>query len=360
MKGVGNETKNENNCLRTDRQLNLSKCDVIKVLMMLTVMFYHCICLWARGGWFNQAPAQPSVLLAFLCEWFNSFHIYVFAFVSGYLFFYLKYEKEKYQSIKKYIINRTIRLLIPYTVVAIIWVIPFYVFYYNPNPIDIITRFGFATSPHQLWFLIMLFGVSCIFYVCADLFYKKSLVFGIFFAILFYGIGIIGGRMLPNVFQIWTACKYILFYYMGFAFRKYKNNILYKIPWIVYFAVDIAVFVFYFYVVAVQEGMVFKLLNVVLNPICNILGTLMIVIGISKFNYEKLQSTKIYAFLVKHNFVMYLFHQQLLYISITLLNNKISTPLMVMINFVATFSISALIAVAVSKIPKVKNIFGYK
>ena len=350
----------ENNHLQTDKQLNLSKCDVIKVLMMLTVMFYHCICLWSRSGWFNQAPSQPSAILAYLCGWFNSFHIYVFAFVSGYLFFYLKYEKGKYKSIKTYISNRGIRLLVPYIATAIIWVIPFYVFYYDTNTMDIINRFALATSPNQLWFLVMLFGVSCMFYICSDLLYKKNFLFGIVLVLIFYGIGTIGGILLPNIFQIWTVCKYMLFYYMGFVFRKYKNNVFYRIPWIVYFVVDIMVFAFYFYFTTMQEGVIFKLLNIVLNPICNILGTLMVVIGISKFKYEKIQNTKIYIFLVKHNFVMYLFHQQLIYISISLLNYKVSTPLMVLVNFMFSFLVSALIAIVLSKIPKDKNNFGYK
>ena len=57
---------------------------------------------------------------------------------------------------------------------------------------------------------------------------------------------------------------------------------------------------------------------------------------------------------------MYLFHLQLIYVAISLLNNKLSTPLMVIVNFAVSFVVSALIAFILSKIPKVKNVFGYK
>ena len=77
------------------KQLDLDKCNVIKVFMMLAVILTHCISLWSKSGWFVYTPEKHSEILAFLCDWFGTFHIYVFIFVSGYLFCYLKYEKKR-------------------------------------------------------------------------------------------------------------------------------------------------------------------------------------------------------------------------------------------------------------------------
>ena len=143
--------------MRDERYLSLDKCDVIKVTMMLCVMFYHCICLWSGGNWFVERPAESSKFLEILCAFFNTFHIYVFAFVSGYIFYFLKYEKLRYNNFINDICSRAKRLLLPYAVTSIFWVIPFYVYFFDTDAKQIFLRFGLATSPNQLWFLVMLF-----------------------------------------------------------------------------------------------------------------------------------------------------------------------------------------------------------
>jgi len=342
-----------------NKTLDLSKCDIIKVFMMLSVMFYHCICLWTRGGWFNQAPQTSSDVLAFACSLFNSFHIYVFVFVSGYLFYYLKYEKQRYNAFFRDVLHRSKRLLLPYLVASIFWVIPFYIYYFSPTPFEVFEKFGLATSPSQLWFLIMIFVVFVIFYLMSDVFYKCGYG-GVLLSILIYIAATLGGYFIPNLFQIWTAGKYIFFYYMGFAFRKYNNNVLYKIPWTCYFIIFALLLSFNFFYVSNQDGIIFELIKLAIVPVTNTFGVLTVIIGLSKFEFSKIKNTKIYSLLSKHNFVMYLLHQQLIYITISLFNYKVSTPLLVLINFVFSFSLSLLLSVLISKIPFVKKAFGYK
>ena len=340
--------------------LELDHCDVIKVFMMLSVMFYHCICLWSKGGWFNQPPAQSSQFLAFLCAWLNSFHIYVFTFVSGYLFFYLKYEKQKYNSFLKDALHRGKRLLIPYICASVFWVIPFYVHYNSPKTLTVVKNFALAISPNQLWFLVMIFMVFVIFYLLSNVFEKYNIVVGFLLSVAIYGISWVGAFIFPNLFQIWTAGKYIFFYYMGFAFRKYRDNILYKIPWICYFVVHIALLSVHFFYVSNKETTFFKLSGIALSPVISTFGVLMVVVGLSKFKYVRLKENKVFLLLSKHNFFMYLVHQQIIYVVISLLNNRVSTPLLVLLNFVVSFSISLLFGVLISKIPIVKKAFGYK
>ena len=343
-----------------NKTLDLSKCDVIKVFMMLSVMFYHCICLWSRGGWFNQAPQTSSNVLAFACSLFNSFHIYVFVFVSGYIFYYLKYEKNRYNSFLRDVLHRSKRLLLPYLVASVFWVIPFSIYYFSPTPLDVFKNFGLAMAPSQLWFLIMIFVVFVIFYLISDVFNRCGYVSGVLLSILIYVVSTLGGYFIPNLFQIWTAGKYIFFYYMGFAFRKYSNNVLYKIPWLCYFIVFILLFSFNFFYVSKQDVMIFKLITLAIVPVKNTFGVLTVIIGLSKFEFSKIKNTKVYSLLSKHNFVMYILHQQLIYITISLFNYKVSTPLLVLINFVFSFLGSLLLSVLISKIPYVKKAFGYK
>lgn len=172
--------------IKKAKGLQLEQCDVIKVIMMLCVMFYHCICLWSKGGWFNQPPAQSSQVLAYLCALFNSFHIYVFAFISGYLFYYLKYEKMRYTSFSKDILHRAKRLLIPYLFASLCWAIPFYVYYFSATPMQIIKDFALAVSPNQLWFLVMIFVVFVIFYLLSETMIRLGFLGGAILSIIIY------------------------------------------------------------------------------------------------------------------------------------------------------------------------------
>ena len=345
---------------RESKTFDLKHCDVIKVFMMLSVMFYHCICLWSKGGWFNQPPAQSSQVLAFLCSWFNSFHIYVFTFVSGYLFYYLKYEKERYKSFFKDTLHRATRLLIPYVFASLLWVIPFYVYYYSPKPLTVVKNFALAESPNQLWFLMMIFAVFVIFYPLSNSFNKIGFFGGGVLSIIIYIVATLGALLLPNIFQIWTAGKYIFFFYLGFAFRKYKNNIFYKIPWFCYFSVQILLLAIKFFYISNQNGRMFALIEIVISPIINTIGVLTVITLLCKFNFSRIKNLKLFSLLSKHNFAMYLFHQQLIYVTISLFNNKLATPLLVLVNFTFSFTVSLFMSVLISKIPVVKKMFGYK
>lgn len=62
-------------------------------------------------------------------------------------------------------------------------------------------------------------------------------------AIAFYGLGIIGGKFVPNVFCIWTACQYILFFFIGMRIRvkseKQERLITEIVPWYCWLIADL-------------------------------------------------------------------------------------------------------------------------
>ena len=133
------------------KELNLEHCNLIKVLMMFLVVIYHCMLLWGGRNWFPVKVEQNAVI-TFICNLLKSVHIYTFAFVSGFLFYYLRYEKGRYNNLKKDTKDRAKRLLIPYIIVAALWVIPFNVYYFKSNLVQVLRRFVVAEAPNQLWF----------------------------------------------------------------------------------------------------------------------------------------------------------------------------------------------------------------
>lgn len=65
----------------------IQNCVFIKTNLMLLVVLGHSVNFW-RGDWFTGNPLIPSMGLTFLSKWVNSFHVYAFTLVSGYLFAY--------------------------------------------------------------------------------------------------------------------------------------------------------------------------------------------------------------------------------------------------------------------------------
>lgn len=339
--------------------LDLKACDTIKVLMMLSVIITHCCAIWSRDGWFTISPSHQSPMLGLLSTWLGSFHTYVFTFISGYLFYYLKYEKKRYLSFWKDVGRRAARLLLPYIFIALIWVVPFYKYFYQADTLTIIRNFILGISPSQLWFLMMLFVLYVVFYITSDFFDKHSFAVGFFVATGAYIFSTIAGSYIPNYFQVWTATKYLFFYFIGFSFRKCGFKKAFEIPWIIYLAADLFLFSLLYYVTG-ESGRLYKLAAMGLKPICNLAGTLMVVIGCSKISYIRLETSKIYLFLLKYNFAMYLFHQQLIWIALWYLNDLILPCGMFAVNCVVSILGSSLLAYLSEKIPVVRTLVGYK
>ena len=68
-------------------ETNLKNSTFVKTILMLLVILGHACAFWS-GHWFTENPAIQSQGLAILYAWVNSYHIYAFALVSGYIFAY--------------------------------------------------------------------------------------------------------------------------------------------------------------------------------------------------------------------------------------------------------------------------------
>ena len=126
--------------------------------------------------------------------------------------------------------------MVPFAVISLVWVIPFAMYYFHFDAVEVIKRYVLGTSPNQLWFLLMLFFVFMIFYPLTS-FFEKHNVGGAIVALAIYGIGLTGSMVLPNVFQILTACQYLPLFWLGFKIRQYGSKNLMKIPSPVWIAV---------------------------------------------------------------------------------------------------------------------------
>lgn len=337
----------------------LENCNFIKVVLMGFIVLYHSLAMWLPEGWFGT-PVEESISFGIIAQWLNSFHIYAFVLISGYIFAYLKFECNKYQNFKGFIKNKAKRLLLPYIFVTIVWLIPWdYAFQTELNR-SAVSDYLLALSPSQLWFLWMLFGIFVMAYFLAGVMWRKPL-FGLVISLVLYVISIVGGVLLPNIFQIWYACRFMILFFTGMMIRKDRNGLIYKIPWFAWIVIDLLLFVLTNYCSEYDGGIVIKLMHIGMPLLLHIVGSIMAVTTLNelagKINFK---SNRLYLFFEKNNFMIYLFHQQIIYMVITLLNGKVPSGILVGCNFIFSVLISSLIAVILNRWNLTKYLLGQK
>lgn len=224
-----------------------------------------------------QVPVFQAPVLGKLARWLNSFHIYGFTLVSGYLFCFLKYEKGKYWAWGDFLKNKAKRLLVPYLFTAGVWVIPIGYYFFSFGWSDIIKRFALATSPNQLWFIVMLFDVFVIFEFLSDFFYRYD-VKGLLAVLVLY-VG--GGRWFPNVFQIRLACKYAIFFWVGFKIRQHGSYRIRKIPPVIWVLTSMALFAAQM-AISRQGYPVCEVINIGMALALNLVGAVMAFVVLQK------------------------------------------------------------------------------
>ena len=312
-----------------------------------------------NGTWFTKNPFFESNFLSTVSPWMNSFHIYGFALVSGYLFFFLKCEKGRYSSFISFAVNKAKRLLVPFAFIIIAWVVPFAVHYFQFDTVEVIMRYILGTFPNQLWFLLMLFVVFMLFYPLTS-FFEKHLIAGAITVIAFYGVGFVGSMKLPNIYQVFTACMYLPLFWLGFKIRQYGSKALMKIPSLIWIAADILLFALVQYLSGF-DGFIFKLLNLGLTFLLHIIGALMAFVVLQKLaNRVNWKESKVFTLLSKNSMPVYLFHQQVIYVFISLLNGVINPYLHAGINFIGAMMISLLISTLLMKFKWTRFLIGEK
>lgn len=335
----------------------LDNCAFVKTILMLLVILYHSCAFW-NGNWF---PAQKAGIeaeaLGVFSLWLNSFHVYAFTLVSGYLFSYLKWEKGKYRDIRLFLVNKAKRLLIPYIFVTMVWAIPIGLVFYHYSLSTLLRNYVLATAPSQLWFLMMLFWCFIGAWLLSNVI-EKSNILSILFAIGSFGIGFIGGLLLPNYFCIWTAFQYFPLFVLGMKLRHW--NWLERIPAWVYIGADIALFALW-EITQGNESIILKLVTVGVGFALHVVGALMAWSVLQWIGSRvRWQENKVFMALSKSSMPMYLFHQQIIYFMIFWLNGKVNPYIHAGINVIVAVVCSFLISCLLMRWKVTRFLIGEK
>ena len=251
----------------------------------------------------------------------------------------------------------------PYVFVMLVWVAPISACFFNWNLSYLAKKYLLAIDPSQLWFLWMLFGVFAIVWPMRKVLLEKPLA-GWAIALGFYGIGIIGRRVIPNVFCIWTACQYVLFFFVGMRIRakeeKRERLIIDALPWYCWIIVDLLLFAGMM-IVGQKSGTVWSLTAIVLNLILHVVGAVMAWTTLqalaNKINWK---NNKAFKALSSYSMPMYLFHQQIIYFTIIWLNGKVNPWINAGVNFAAALIGSFLISSILMRWKTTRFLIGEK
>ena len=339
----------------------LDNCSFCKTLLMLLVMMYHSCVFWT-GNWWDTPPILPSLSLKALATWLNSFHIYGFVLISGYLFAF-KVRGGGYPDYSAFLKNKAKRLLIPYLFVAAVWLIPISIAMYGPDWNRLIDNYVLCKSPEQLWFLWMLFWVFALVWPVRNTVMAHPAL-GWAFALALYLVGIMGQRYLPNVFQIWTACQCMLFFLIGMRLRTSEEQggktITQMLPWYLWVAMDVLLFVLLHFT-SRRTGALWSVANHGFGIALHFVGALMAWTTFQTLaSHARWRNSRWFKRLASYSMPMYLFHQQFIYFTILKIDGRVTPWLHAGINFATALAGAYLISTLLMKQRVTRFLIGEK
>lgn len=340
-----------------NRDCNLDYCNFAKTALMLLVLLCHSAAFFG-GNWFRVLePVQISHPLGLLSSWLGTFHVQGFTLISGYIFYFQKEEMGKYGDMRAFLWSKTKRLLVPYISVSVLWVIPLSSLFYDYSLSDICNAYFLGQAPAQLWFLLMLFNV----FLIADLLFDKHFAW-VAILLLFCAGNILPG-VSPNVFQVFTAMKYILFFYVGYLIRKYVPNIpprsMTKIGGLL-FVCNVSLFAFR-EAFSFDGHIILRMVKSFVSNACELSGAIMAFFLLSSLAANSMIRKNIFfESLSKVSFPIYLFHQQIIYILLWSFAKNLNPFVMSMICFIGSLLMSWGIGILMNKSKLTRIIIGAK
>ena len=327
--------------------LELHGCTFAKTVLMLIVLFYHSI-LYFGGTWFTRDPAVISPSLSYLAQWFNTFHIYGFALISGYLFYYGRMERGKYPTYGGFLLQKAKRLLVPYVFVVTLWVAPFHWFFFRCPFSEILDKYILGKSASQLWFLLMLFGVFAIFYPLAN-FFRDYTAVGAGAVLLSYAIALRAPYAFLSFYGLRNALTYLPIFWLGFVLRQYKDSsparLLRKIPAPLLVAVHFGLYALWRYLSPMAGRHPLLGEGVTLLRFVVIAGGAVMAFSVLTRLASRVKEGKFLRLLTKCSMPIYLFHQQLVYIAVKLMNGVL--PPYPQVPIVTTFALFGALGISV-------------
>ena len=320
-----------------DRFRNIT---ILRAIVILIVVFGHSMSIYCKF-WGIFTPAVNSVVFHTIWTYLGTFLMPLFILLSGYLFFYVMQDKGKYAKFSSLFKDKALRLLVPYIVTALFYVVPIryaigYKGYVNDTIFNVlVVKILLMLDAGNLWFLGMLFGV----FMMAWFFERKTNISALI-KIGIYTFLYFASFLIPPYLQISNALYYLIFFYFGGLAFQYRNRVKPSIPVIfVFLAVNLIFYRGYMYLDSI-DGLIFSIfkhVSLFLSSVSGMLFYYFLVSRLVKFT----NNMTLAHFLDKNSYGIYLFHESIIYIVYFYMGKRSIAPiLMVLMCFVLSFSVA--------------------
>lgn len=255
--------------------------------------------------------------------------------------------------------KKSCRLLLPYLIITIVWAIPFLGLYTKITKEVVIQNYVLAVSSQQLWFLRMLFWVFIIERFVFEKIHNSVIKFVA--ALFLWELGFLGGVFVPNYFQIFNGIQYYLFFLIGMKMKDCDPFIV-KIPTHVYGMLHILLLIGK-NIIVFGDSVVGKLMDWHFSLLLHIVGAVSIFLildGVFTRYKDKFDKNKIWQIICQQSFTIYLFHQQIVWLILVLLFNKVGAWLIVPLSFILSIFVSVGIGLILSKWKWTRLLLGLK
>ena len=295
------------------------------------------------------------MVLQYAAGWLNLFHIETFTFASGYLFYMLRYEKGRYRTPKKDIQRRFCRLMVPFFAVSVFWALPAQLLAYGFSWEIIIKSFVLQIAPAQLWFLPMLFILYVVFYFLSDCLERIPVWAACAGYYVIYAAKLLSGKYIPwGVFQISNVIEYAIYFYLGCAFRSGKVKIQSGKQAEGTCLIALPVAAAYLWMGGVSS--LSQLKEFIRPAVCAVRIFAVVCLG-KMLSVERLTDERWFERLSRNAMGIYLFHQQILYITMRLFK-EIPLGLQLLCNFAVALTVSYAISSLLRKVRWGRRVLG--
>lgn len=323
---------------------------------MFAVIMNHIMFFYSDNPFWYIYADEKNDIAVYLCQIFNFTVIPVFVFCSG-LLFQASIQKKQTRLLDN-IVKRAKRLLLPFLVYGIFWLVPTYTIldipaFGRPKGTSLLDGYKAMLSGHFCdvsWFLLMLFWVTLIWILLKELLKKERIVIGAAATVVLY---LVFHYLLVDVdfYKINQIDIYLVIFFAGASFywiADRLNELSFR-GLMLLSVIGVAICV----ILAPYSSVTYWLYCIltVVMPICMV----MFAMGICKSKMQsRVENTNLYKWLLVHNMDIYLLQAPGMYLSFWLVDSLIGQnfALCVIVAFIVTILIDFVLVILLTNMRK--------
>lgn len=187
---------------------------IIRSLAIVMVVAYHAYGLM-YWGYFPEMTQRYTELYYGINQFALNFRMPLFVFISGYLFSYLQEERGKYPTFRALLENKVHRLVIPYIVFGLFYMIT----QQNFHPIRL-----FEGDFSHFWFITMLFWCFITTGLIRMIPNSNKLGFRLCVLLCSFALLFVNWHI-PKILGIQSLPLWLFWFYLGYVVSPYREQI---------------------------------------------------------------------------------------------------------------------------------------